>query len=122
MNRVRLSTGETITRKEFDRRIINSKKLYTQLFVDKYGYVFCERCKHNECTFISRSHIISVKQCIETQRAELAYDLNNYEHLGIEHHRDIEDWSNDKREAWYHARKEKISYNQFIKTYGENNH
>ena len=87
MNYVKISSGERIKRSVFDRKVNEAKKLRMQMQLDEFGYNFCEVCKRNDCKPIDASHDISVKECVESGRAELAYDLNNITPTGRKCHK-----------------------------------
>lgn len=76
-NKITTSTGEIMSRAEFDNRIKRAKAKRIQINLDKYGYIVCEDCKRNDCKPIDCSHDKSVKECIEQGVAELAYDVEN---------------------------------------------
>ena len=121
MGTFRLSNGKRIKKSVLDDRIKKAKEEYSENFITEHGYIFCERCRDNSCKGVSRSHIISVNECQNSSRSELAYDLDNLEHLGIKEHMEIESWSHEKREAWYWARKYRITYKEFIEDYENDN-
>jgi hypothetical protein len=50
-------------------------------------------------------------------RSELAYSLDNIELLSRKEHEKIESWKNDKRLAWYNARRNGLSFFWFLKKY-----
>ena len=77
MGTYRCSNGERITQQQLDRRIKKAKAKKMQLFLEKNGYLYCEECKRNDCQPVDNSHDISVKECKESGRAELAYDVDN---------------------------------------------
>lgn len=110
------SDGTFIDKKSVDRKITKAKEVYSQNFIDEHGYIYCERCKKNPsgCPGIARSHIISVKECQNNGTTEISWMLNNIELLGQTCHREIEDWTNEKRAAWYFARSEGLTYKEFI--------
>ena len=108
------SNGDKIEKKTLDARISKAKDKYSANFEAEEGYIYCERHKRNDCRGISRSHIISVNECQNSARAELAYCEHNLEHLCQVAHEEIEVWSHEKREAWYWARQEKIPFDDFI--------
>ena len=113
MNSYKLSNGETITKRKIDSNIKKAKGKFLERFIDEHDYPYCER----DLTTNSRldcSHIISVQEAQNTGRSELAWDLNNLELLSREAHNQIETWPNDKRENWYHSKKEGMSFENFL--------
>ena len=117
------SNGESISKEAIDRKDAKAKNEYSEEFLSENGYYFCERCKGNinQCPGISRSHIISKKECQNTGRAELAYSKTNYELLGDECHRDIENWSAHKRDSWYFERLNGVKFEDFIADFENEN-
>jgi hypothetical protein len=110
-NHIHTSTGETLTRTEFNRRVRQAKEKKVGQQKDEFGYNFCQDCSENnrfglddafhsdeEYTILDCSHKISVKECIESCRAELAYDLDNII-IRCRHHHRIFDKSNLKFKA-----------------------
>lgn len=120
---VTLSSGEYLDRSVFDARIQKNKEEYTEMFLDRHCYEFCEHCKKNKygCSGIARSHIISVKECINMSMAELAYCILNLELLGLRCHRELENMSNEKRKDWYYARATGLGWEEW-KFYYEKGH
>jgi len=112
-NKVRLSTGEKISRMEFNKRIHDAKELKLSQQLNEHGLNFCQDCANdNESLFkllidgqkfindleyriLECSHEISVKECVESGRAELAYDLNNMR-IRCHYHHKIKDELNLK--------------------------
>jgi hypothetical protein len=113
-NHIHTSIGETLTRAEFNKRVNEAKENKIQQQKDKFGFNFCEDCDKNyfdKCEWddlkfrtLDCSHEISVKECIESGRAEFAFDLDNIRIRCRYHHR-IKDKSNLKFKA-----NENISY------------
>lgn len=85
-NKIKTSSGEVMSRSEFDNRIRRAKAKKIQIMLDKYGYIFCEDCNKNSCKPIDCSHDKSVKSCIEDGVAELAYSVKNITMRGRECH------------------------------------
>lgn len=77
MNTYKTSNGDRISQSLIDRLIRKAKghKLRDQFESD--GYNHCENCGISNGTFLDCSHDISVKQCKETSRTELAFDTSN---------------------------------------------
>lgn len=118
-NKVKLSNGMSILKSALDRKIEEAKADYSENFILDNGYVFCEHCGKNPagCPGIARSHIIGVNEAQNTGRSELAYDLQNLEHVGQKCHRDFENHGNKYREQWYIERQKGISYKEFKENY-----
>lgn len=70
-----------LTRSQIEARIrkAKKKKLYNQEL--EHGYNFCKLCKANSSVRLDCSHVVPVKECLETGRAELAYDVKNIDVL-----------------------------------------
>ena len=116
MNTYEISSGERLSKSVIDKRVKKAKENYINDFRDKHGYLFCERTKRVDCV-LDCSHIISVKACQNMGRSELAYSLDNIELLSRKEHEKIESWKNDKRLAWYNARRNGLSFFWFLKKY-----
>ncbi len=71
------STGERLTRHQIEEKIRAAKKAVLQSQLDEHGYNFCTTCKRNDDRPVDCAHIISVKECLESGRTELAWDTNN---------------------------------------------
>lgn len=108
------SDGERLPKSVIDKRIAETKKMYVEAFRDKFDYLFCERSRRSDLP-LDCSHIISVRICQASGRAELAYCPSNIELLTRDNHRALENWSNQKRESWYHARLKGLSFEDFDK-------
>ena len=96
MNTYQTSSGERIKKSIIDLRIRRAKLIK----IVSLDYECCERCG---CTDdrLDLSHIISVKECQESGRSELAYDVNNLELLCRKHHLEIEAMSKKEREQFH---------------------
>jgi len=80
------STGKRLTTSQIETRITYAKGLLLQNQLDEHGYNFCTTCKRNDCKPITCAHIITVKECKESGRAELAYDVENMTPEGLPCH------------------------------------
>ena len=80
MNTYETSSGKRLSKSVIDKRVKKAKENYINDFRDKHGYLFCERTKRVDCV-LDCSHIISVKECQNMGRSELAYSLDNIELL-----------------------------------------
>ncbi len=76
MNNFRTSLGETITKGKIDRNIRKAKEIKLRQFLNDNGFYFCEECKTSQGR-IDCSHNISVNECQNSGRSELAWDINN---------------------------------------------
>jgi hypothetical protein len=76
-NYYKTSSGERVLKSVVDTKVRQAKAVKKENFLDEYGYMFCEECGKNDCKPIDMSHDISVKQCQEEGRTELAWDVNN---------------------------------------------
>lgn len=76
MGTYRTSTGERLEKSTIDFRIREAKKKKLEIFLDEHGYFFCEECGRNDCVPVDCSHDVSVKECQESGKSEMAYDVN----------------------------------------------
>lgn len=79
MNHFRCTDGTKVTKIFIDGQIRKTKKRRLDKQLEDHGYNFCEDCKINASSgvYIDCSHDISVNECQNTGRAELAWDGNN---------------------------------------------
>ena len=85
-NKVTCSNGVRIRRITADHKIRNAKNQKKEQFLKDNDYIFCEECGKSGGTYFDCSHIISVKECYESGRAELAWDVANLKILCRECH------------------------------------
>jgi len=72
------SWGERVTTEQRNRRITIAKKQKQDQVLEEKGFEFCEDCGRNASnTRIDKSHDISVKECSESGRVELSWDVDN---------------------------------------------
>lgn len=73
------TTGERLNRQQIETRIRKAKGLLIDQQLLHYGYNFCQSCGINQNAGIPLdcSHTVSVKECLETGKAELAFDVDN---------------------------------------------
>ena len=71
------SNGERVTQTQIDARIRKAKAKVLQECLDKYGYIFCQDCKRNDCKPVDCSHDVSVQDCKNAGKTELAWDVKN---------------------------------------------
>lgn len=90
MNSVKLSDGTRMKRSVFDRKVREAKQEKIDEALDEFGFIVCQDCLRNDCVPVDCSHEISVKECIETGRAELAFDKNNIKFRGRRCHAKID--------------------------------
>ena len=114
MPKYKTSTGESLDKKVIDRKISKAKEEFLQAFLDNHGYYFCERTGRSDLKPLDISHIVSVRICQSEGRSELAYSQDNLELLSRQEHLNLENWSNQKRNAWYEAKKQKMDFENFI--------
>jgi len=81
VNTYSTSTGERLSKTTIDSRVREAKEqlLYNQML--DYGYNFCEQCKRSSGVYLDCRHKISVKECQESGKSELAYDVDNLDVL-----------------------------------------
>jgi hypothetical protein len=112
------SAGKMLDKKVIDKRVTQCKKDYLEAFHEDHGYHFCERTQRSDLP-LDCSHIISVKQCQEMGKSELAFCNWNIELLNRAAHLEIEKWTNKKRYCYYVSRKEGNEYKTFISQFEE---
>lgn len=75
------SKGERIPKKQIDINVRAAKGIKLADMYSEHGYIFCEEegCGKNASAGepIDCSHDISVKECQESGRSELAWDVDN---------------------------------------------
>ena len=77
MNSYKCSDGSRLKQSTIDRLITKAKANKVRNQFEDHGYNFCEKCGISNGTYIDCSHDISVKECKENGRTELAFDVNN---------------------------------------------
>lgn len=73
----KLSDGTRVTQGQIDRNIRKAKIQLISNCKDKYGYVFCQECKRNDCRPVDCSHNISIDKCKKEGKTELCWDISN---------------------------------------------
>ena len=92
---VTLSNGEKISRQTLESRMRKAKEDF------KYSYgvshPYCQSCglNTNAGKRLSVSHIVSVKECIESGQSEFAYDERNFQLECNECHQEWENKGNN---------------------------
>lgn len=110
------STGDRVTTKQKDDRSSNAKREYKEAFIDKHGYLFCERCWKNNGG-LAASHIVSEKWACENGKADLCWDLTNLEILCNDCHMSFENLGNWIRGLWLNARLKGEKFISFMKNH-----
>lgn len=82
MNYFTTSTGEKVSKSIIDYRVRKAKAKVLQDQLDEHGYNFCVVCGRNDCKPIDCSHDVSVNDCQNSGRCELAWDTNNIKPTG----------------------------------------
>lgn len=77
MNHFRTSDGDKVTKAEIDRNVRKAKAQKLANYTEEHGYIFCEDCGRNDCLPVDCSHDISVSECQNSGRSELAWDVEN---------------------------------------------
>lgn len=77
MNSYSCSDGTRLKQSVIERLITKAKASKVQQQHDEHGYNHCEVCGVSNGTYIDCSHDISVKECKESGRTELAFDVDN---------------------------------------------
>lgn len=73
------SDGDRLQKSVIDSRVVKAKEAKIEAMMDEQGYISCEICGINAAAGepIDCSHDVSVKECQESGRSELAYDITN---------------------------------------------
>ena len=87
MGTYKCSDGSKVTQAQIDRNIRKAKELLIQSCIDRYGYVYCQKCKQNDCKPVDCSHNKSIRQCKNEGKTELCWSLNNMELIGRNCHK-----------------------------------
>ena len=101
MTTYKTSNGKRINKSVIDLRVKNAKQIKLSL-MDGF---FCQYCGTTGYR-LDMSHKISVKECQESGRSEIAYDLDNLELLCRSCHMEFEKQSKEEREKYYHNSKQ----------------
>ena len=88
MNTYSTSTGERLTKSLIDSRVRSAKQKLLDEQMLAFGFNFCVVCHRATGVFLDCAHIISVKECQESGRAELAWDVNNMRVKCRKHHQE----------------------------------
>ena len=76
-NSYKMSDGTRMAKSEIDQKVREAKQKKIDMMMEEQGYIVCEDCGRNDCVPVDCSHDISVKECQESGRTELAWDVNN---------------------------------------------
>ena len=68
-----MSDGTRIAKSEIDQKVREAKQKKIDMMMEEQGYIVCEDCGRNDCVPVDCSHDISVKECQESGRTELAW-------------------------------------------------
>ena len=79
--------GTRLTTSQIDTRITLAKGILLDNQRQQHGYNFCETCKRNDCIPVTCAHLISVKECKESGRSELAFSVSNMIPEGLPCHK-----------------------------------
>ena len=91
MNSFKTSMGERVPKDEIDRRTKKAKARFLEMFLNEYGYYFCEGEDHDgTCGQLSISHVVSVNEAQNSGRAELCWDTDNFKLLCIKCHQKVD--------------------------------
>jgi hypothetical protein len=77
MNIYHTSDGKRVGRTYVDYQIRKAKERKLAIQMEDQGFNCCQTCKRNDDQPIDCAHIISVKECLESGRSELAWSLDN---------------------------------------------
>ncbi len=79
MNSYKTSTGERVTKKKIDHRVMWAKKAAIEKQFNEFGYNFCSNvdCKNPNQGPFDCAHIVSVNECQKQGKSELAWDIKN---------------------------------------------
>jgi hypothetical protein len=78
MNHYKTSDGTRVTKSYIDRKVREAKERKIEEQKDAFGYNFCEDCGASSLVYLDCSHNVSVKECQESGRSELAWALVNF--------------------------------------------
>lgn len=82
------SEGQRLNRSQIEDKIRDAKQELITNHLIEFGYAFCVECMRNGSgTRLDCSHVVSVKECLESGRAELAHDVDNLRLLCRECHK-----------------------------------
>ena len=71
------SDGKRYTRAQIERKNrINKAEVLDKMLLEQ-GYIACQKCGRSSGMPLDCAHIISVKEALETGRAELVWDKEN---------------------------------------------
>lgn len=90
--------GNRVTKAIIDRNIRKAKENKTREFKNDHDFVYCEFTGQSSGTYIDIMHIISIKECLATGRANLCWDKRNLRFGTREYHNDFDKKSNLERE------------------------
>ncbi len=82
MNTYPCSDGTRVTQRQIDRNIRKAKIQLISNCKEKHGYVFCQKCRQNDCKPVYCSHNKSVQECKNDGKTELCWSLDNMELIG----------------------------------------
>ena len=112
-NKYSMSDGTMIEKSKIDSRIKKTKEDYKQKFFDDNGFYFCERSIRSDLPR-DMSHIISVRECQDMGKSELAWCPKNIELLCRDEHLKFEQLPNKVRYAWYESRMLGMTFENFL--------
>ena len=83
MNTYSTSTGERVSKSVIDSRVRAAKRRLLDDQMLEFGFNFCVEvgCGASSGVYLDASHKISVKECQESGKSELAYDVKNLDVL-----------------------------------------
>lgn len=89
MNTYSTSTGERVSKSTIDSRVRVAKQKLLDEQVLEFGFNFCVEagCGASSGVRLDCAHDISVKECQESGRVELAWDVNNMKVKCRKHHK-----------------------------------
>ena len=93
--------GDRVSKAIIDRNIRKAKENKTREFKNDHGFIHCEFTGQSSGTYIDHMHIISVKECLATGRANLSWDKRNLRFGTREIHNDFDRKSNQDREEMF---------------------
>ena len=87
MGTYKCSDGTRVTQALINNNIRSAKYLLMYNCLDKYGYIFCQECKRNDCKPVDCSHNKSVQECKNEGKTELCWSLKNMKLRGRNCHK-----------------------------------
>lgn len=76
-NTYMMSTGDRVSKTTIDYKVREAKKKLLSNQLLDFGYNFCVNCNKSSSVYLDCAHDISVKECQESGKSELAWCVGN---------------------------------------------